>query len=106
MHMGYARVFPRRSVENPVENVEKSTESTQKPGSISSPPAKRDMQRQLHKPCFFLHFQNYVAIEFPRFFEENSAKSSVFRDLLRKRTGGFGFMPQIFVKIPQKYGSV
>jgi len=83
--MVYATVFQRCSVENPVENVEKSTVSIVKNRHSPFTACEKLYTTPLHKTYFPLHFRNYVAVEFFLFFGEIAAKSSVFRDLPRKQ---------------------
>ena len=93
MHIRYTAVFQRLSVENPVENVEKSSVSVAKTYYFPFTACEKVYTEPLHKANFSLHFQNYVAIEFSLFFEENPVKSSDFRDLLRKEKGSADFAP-------------
>jgi len=80
-------------VEKPVENVEKSTVSTSKPFASPFHLCGKPYVRSVNKAYIYLHLQNYVATVFTLFPEEIPSKSSVFRDLPRKRKGAFGFMP-------------
>ena len=76
-----------------MENVEKSTVSVAKTGYAPFAACEKLYTAPLHKPYFSLQLRNYVAIEFSLFFEENPMKSSVFRDLPRKRKVRMGSQP-------------